>query len=181
MVFMSRRCSFPLASPYSLLSRPCSSPSSRNNEFNLSMEAPSSSRSNSSSPEDIAHSNERAEGAPPSTAPGEATSSSGSTPRARASLRSVPKWGRKILPLSIPETVVGLTPASAASRAWVHIRLSRMTTNLLPTVSLSTLNLSRQALYTLTYTCQKLKFLTQNCLQTVIGGYNRGRKRGSSW
>jgi hypothetical protein len=70
-------------------------------------------------------------------------------------LRKVPKWGREILPLSIPETVVGLTPASLASRAWVHIRLSRMITNFLPAVSLSMLSFSPQAIYTLTYITQK--------------------------
>jgi hypothetical protein len=52
-------------------------------------------------------------------------------------LRSVPKWGREILPLSIPETVVGLTLASSASRPWVHIRRSRMAASLLPTTLLS--------------------------------------------
>jgi hypothetical protein len=52
-------------------------------------------------------------------------------------LRNVPKWGREILPLSSPETVVGLTPASSASRACVHIRRSRMATTLLPTELLS--------------------------------------------
>jgi hypothetical protein len=37
--------------------------------------------------------------------------------------------------------VVGLTPASSASRAWVHIRLSRMSTKFLLAALLSTLDL----------------------------------------
>jgi hypothetical protein len=106
------------------------------------MGASSNPRSNSSSPDDIAHSSERGEGTSLSSDPGRERSSSGSTPSARASFRSVPKWGREILPLSIPETVVGLTPASSASRAWVHIRLSRIIIRFLLAVLLSMLNLS---------------------------------------
>src|SRR5215211_1041690 len=183
MVFMSRRCSLPLASPYILCKRPCSSSSSRDRELNPSIEAPSSRRSNSSSPEDIAHSRERGEDAPPSPE----RSSSGSTPKARASLRNVPKRGREILPLSIPETVVGLTPASSARRTWVHIRLSRMITSFLPTKLLSMLNLSISNTCTLPHiwveTVLKTEKLSANCLQTVVSGVQwRCRKRhGSGW
>src|SRR5918998_182348 len=141
MVFMSLRCSLPRASPYNLLSLPCSSPSSRNSELSLSMGAPSNPRSNSSSPDDIAHSSERREGASSPSELGRERRSSGSTPSARASFRNVPKWGREILPLSIPETVVGLPPPSSASRAWVHIRLSRISTKFLLAALLSTLDL----------------------------------------
>jgi hypothetical protein len=80
---------------------------------------------------------------------------------------SVPKWGREILPLSIPETVVGLTPASSASRAWVHIRLSRMTTNLLPTVPLSMLSLSVSIIGLYHITGKKYKEKQKNCPQHV--------------
>jgi hypothetical protein len=46
-------------------------------------------------------------------------------------LRTAPTWGREILPFSIPETVVGLIPASSASRPCVHMRDSLNTTRLL--------------------------------------------------
>jgi len=78
------------------------------------------------------HSSESREGAL-AHSPEEDKSRSGSTPSAPASLRNVTKWGREILPLSMPETVVGLTPASRASRTWVHIRRSRTSTKCLPT------------------------------------------------
>src|SRR5215217_9169001 len=170
MVFISRRCSLPRASPYILRKRPCSSSSSRDRELKPSIEASSSPRSNSSSPEDIAHSRERGEEEPPSPE----MNSSGSTPRARASLRNVPKRGREILPLSIPETVVGLTPASSARRTWVHIRLSRMIASFLPTVLLSMSRYSiadRRILpYIWVETVLKTEKLSANCLQTVVSG-----------
>ena len=53
-------------------------------------------------------------------------------PGVTASLRSVPEWGREILPSSIPEIVVGLIPASPISRTWVHIRHSRKAARFLP-------------------------------------------------
>jgi hypothetical protein len=53
-------------------------------------------------------------------------------------LRTVPKWGREILPFSIPETVVGLIPASSASRTCVHMRDSLNTTRFLLVSLLST-------------------------------------------
>src|SRR5215218_1268656 len=56
----------------------------------------------------------------------------GSTSRARASLRTVPKCGLRILPVSIPETVVGLTPATAASLPCVHILECRARNNRSP-------------------------------------------------
>jgi len=99
--------------------------------------------SNSSSREETAHATENRGGDDPvlrvrtglvgrvSGIGAEASSSAGSTPRAPASFLTVPKWGRRILPLSIPETVVGLTPASSASRPYVHIRPSRAVANLL--------------------------------------------------
>src|SRR3712207_3260988 len=143
------------------------------------MEALSSPRSNSSSPEDIAHSSER--GASLSSELVSPTSSSGSTSRALASFRNVPKWGREILPLSIPETVVGLTPASSASLAWVHIRLSRMAATFLPAILLSMLDLSDSTIYTLTQICsqspEKRKFMSRNCLQTVFRGVQYWRRR----
>jgi hypothetical protein len=90
------------------------------------------SPSNSSSFDAIDHSSERLSGTLPLLMPGRGKSSSESTPKANASLRNVPKWGREILPLSIPETVVGLIPASSASRTWVHIRHSRNAARFLP-------------------------------------------------
>jgi hypothetical protein len=64
-------------------------------------------------------------------------SACGSTPKAFANLRNVPKCGREILPASIPDTVVGLTPASSASRTCVHICLSRMKVEFVPAACLS--------------------------------------------
>jgi hypothetical protein len=101
------------------------------------MEASSNPRSNSSSFDAIDHSSERLEGTPSPRPAGRGSNSSGSTPRAFANLRIVPKWGREIFPFSIPETVVGLTPASSASRTWVHIRRSLNAARFLPTALLS--------------------------------------------
>ena len=41
----------------------------------------------------------------------------------------------RILPVSMPETVVGLTPASRANLAWVHIRKRRMFSKRSPVLS----------------------------------------------
>jgi hypothetical protein len=167
MIFMSLRCSLPLASPYICLKRPSSSSSSRDRELKPSTEAPSSPRSNSSSPEDIAQSSDRGEAALSPPDPSSDTSSSDSTPRALASLRNVPKWGRETLPLSIPETVVGLTPASSASRPCVHIRRPRMATSLLPTRPLSApdiLSLMPVLYHKSGKNCNKTR---KNCLKPV--------------
>src|SRR4028119_1287152 len=96
---------------------------------------PSRPSSNSSAREDIAHPSES--GARPGPFPRAESNSRGSTPKARASFLTVPKCGREILPLSIPETVIGLIPASSARRPCVHIRTSRNSTTLLCTSLLS--------------------------------------------
>ena len=57
---------------------------------------------------------------------------SGATRRARASFPRVPKCERPILPVSMPETVVRLRPASQANLAWVHIRKRRAFSTRLP-------------------------------------------------
>ena len=98
---------------------------------------PSRPSSNSSPREDAAHPSESGGGVH-SPAPRAESSSRGSTPRARASFFTVPKCGREILPLSMPETVVGLTPASPARRPWVHILSSRISYTLLRTSLLAT-------------------------------------------
>ena len=59
---------------------------------------------------------------------------------------SVPKCGRGILPLSIPDTVVGLTLASSGSLARVHIRERRKPLNRSP-VSRPSIGPSRFAIF----------------------------------
>ena len=86
----------------------------------------SSPLSNSPAPVSLAHPSDRDAGLCCSTGWCESRGSPGATPKARAGLPRVPKCGRPILPVSMPETVVGLTLASRASLAWVHIRKRRM-------------------------------------------------------
>ena len=103
--------------------------------------------------------------------PGVESNSLGSTPKAQASFLTVPKWGREILPLSIPDTVVGLTPASSANRPWVHIRSSRRTATLTRTslLSMSSFLSSTCVLYHNMYeNCTIIKKLPLNCLKTVM-------------
>jgi hypothetical protein len=83
--------------------------------------------SNSASREDVAHPSEKGTGCAHSPESCGESNSRGSTLKAPASFLIVPKCGREILPLSIPETVVGLTFASSANRPCVHIRSSQFT------------------------------------------------------
>src|SRR5215211_5532043 len=96
-------------------------------DLSSSKEAPSIACSNLSFSADLAHCSDR-EGGPSRSEDSseEERSARGSRSRACASFCSVPKCGRVILPVSIPETVVGLTPASLANLLWVHSRRRRI-------------------------------------------------------
>ena len=82
---------------------------------------------------------------------------------------------REILPLSIPETVVGLIPDSSANRPCVHIRVSRN----YPALYLASVYHSLSSLLPAPYhKCVKKELLQRKCVsimfRTCSSGYNNG-------